>query len=206
MSEENTEQPVTFTQEQVDVMISEKVSRMESKMDELLGETKAAKAKRKEAEVAAQLAAEDAAKKSGSMEELEKTINARHSLELEGYKSQLKDRDNLILGGKKSELIAGLAGEFTSPEAAKLMLSNMVEASYGDDNNVLTQFKSIDGSVVTTDPAEFVKHLKSNDAFKPFLKAVDSSGGSANGSKSHSGAIAGNDSDYLKRLRDAGLT
>ena len=194
MSDETgTEQ--TFTQAQVAEMIAnantakdDEYQGILGKNKELLGEKKEAKRLAQEAEDSRQALAEQQARTNGSMEDLEKTLNSKHNAELETYKTQLSELNNTILGGKKSEAITGLSNEFVSPEAAKLMLANMVEVSYSDDHKVVTQFKGVDGTVVTTDSSEFMKLLRSNDAFTPLLKAVDSSGGGSTGSKSTGGA------------------
>ncbi len=213
MSDENGNEAVTFTQDQVNEMIAqantakdEEYKGILAKNDELLGEKKAAKARATEAEQQRQLLAEQQARTNGNMEELEKTLNAKHQKELDTVNAQLNELNNTILGGKKSEVIARLASEFVSPAAAELMLANMVDSSYGEDKQVVTQFKGVDGTVVTTDSQEFLKQLRSNEAFTPLLKAVDSSGGGSTGSKATGSASSDTTELRLKaRLKKSGI-
>ena len=181
----------TFTQEQFDEAIAKanadkdaEYSGVLEKNSQLLSEKKNAKASALQAETDRQQMAEQQAKTNGDMEALEKTLTAKHSSIEEGYKTQLGQLNELILGGKKNEAINDIAGSFLSADAGKLMLSNMVSTGYSEDNKVITQFKNLNGEVITTDKAEFIKYLKETPAFTPILKAVDSAGGGSIGSKS----------------------
>lgn len=198
MSEESNEQaieqPAAFTQEQVNEMLAKVAADKDAeytgvlaKNNELLGEKKAAKQKALEAEEARQLAIEESARKNGNLEELEKTLTTKHQSELEKYKAQLQERDSMILGGKKDAIIADLSSEFISSGGGKLMVSNLVDVTY-DDGKVVTQYKGLDGNIVTTDANEFKKYMRENSEITPYLRPVNSSGGGSNGNKSTGGA------------------
>ena len=185
----------TFTQEQFDEAIAKanadkdaEYSGVLEKNAQLLGEKKSAKERALLAETDKQQMAEQQAKTNGDMEALEKTLTAKYSAAEDGYKSQLEQLNGLILGGKKNEAINEIASNFLSADAGKLMLSNMVSTGYGDDNKVITQFKNLNGEVITTDKNEFVKYLQGDKAFTPILKAIDSAGGGSLGNKSTGGA------------------
>ena len=213
MSEENGNEVVTFTQEQMNEAIAsantakdDEYKGILSKNNELLGEKKAAKLLAQEAETARLLAVEETARKGGNLEELETTLNAKHQGVVDGLNAKLKEKDSTILGGKKDKYIAELSGEFLSAGGGKLMISSLVESNYGEDGKVVTQFKGLDGSVVTTDVNEFKKYMRDNPEITPYLKAVDSSGGGSQGNKS---SASGNDgttqSKLSARLKKQGL-
>jgi len=160
--------------------ITEETGGLKSKIDELLNEKKSEKQKREEAEEARKQSELDAAKAAGKIEEVERAIEERWADKYGKLEKQLGERDGEILGGKKETILESLSSKFVSPEAAKLMLSNMVETVRGD-NGLVTNFKGLDGATLTTDASAFMEHLSSQDSFKPLLKGVDSSGGGASG-------------------------
>lgn len=154
---------------------------LKAQRDALLNEKKEAQRKAKEAEEAARLAAEEAARKSGSLVDLEKSLNEKFGAEISKRDAEISKRDAMILGSKKDAILAELSGKFISQSGAKLMLSNLVDVGYGQDGNVSVTFKGIDGKVVTTDSGEFFKHLSSIEDFKPLIKGSAASGGGASG-------------------------
>lgn len=162
------------------------VSGLKAKVEELLGEKKSEAQRRHEAEEAAKAKELEAAKAAGKIEEVEKALRAQFEKDLSSLKDTNTSLNNEILGGKKETLLESLSSKFVSPETAKLMLSNMVDV-VRSDNGVVTNFKGLDGAVVTTDSSEFVKHISGLDSFKPLMKGVDSSGGGAAGGKGSTG-------------------
>jgi antitoxin component HigA of HigAB toxin-antitoxin module len=178
---------------------------LKSKVEELLNEKKTEAQKRKEAEEAAKNKDLEAAKAAGKIEEVEKALSDKYGKEIEKLTAELGERNAEILTGKRDTVIESLAGKFTSPETARLMLANMVETVRGD-NGIVTNFKGLDGTVVTTESDKFSEYLSSQDSFKPLLKGVDSSGGGAAGSKDKSGGAGDSVKERLQsRLAEKGL-
>jgi SMC interacting uncharacterized protein involved in chromosome segregation len=159
---------------------------LKAKVEELLSEKKTEAEKRKEAEEAAKGKELEAAKAAGKIEEVERALTEQWGGKVSKLEAQLADRDGEILNGQKASVLESLAGKFVSPDAAKLMLSNMVE-TVRSENGIVNNFKGLDGSVLTTDVDTFIEHLTSNDSFKPLLKGVDSSGGGASGGSKGAG-------------------
>ena len=192
------------SQEDLDALIAKAVEEgkkgLEAKVDELLTEKKTEAARRKEAEEAAKAKELEAAKSAGKIEEVEKALAEKYENELSALKNQLSERDTEILTGKKDTAIETLTNKFTSPETARLMLANMVETVRSEDG-IVTNFKGLDGAVVTTDPVKYTEYLSSQDSLKPLLKGVDSSGGGASGSKGNAGGAGGSEDTVKSRLQ-----
>lgn len=163
----------------LDIDGDDDVDALKRKNDELISEKRAAQKARDEATEQARIAAEEAARKSGNLAELEKSLTAKHTAELEKVRAEITKRDGLILGGRKDAILADLANNFISPNAAKLMMANLVDVGYGEDGQVGVTFKGIDGKPVTTDQKEFIKHLSANNDFKSLIKGSSANGGGA---------------------------
>lgn len=152
------------------------------KMAELLGETKAERAKRRELE--AKLAEyeqakasqeEEAAKKRGDFEKLEAQLKGERDAIAKKY------HDALIGGALKSALVsAGVAAPFM--EAAEAMMRLKGVSLDKDDTPIL------DGKPL----GEFVADWAKSDAGKAFVAAPNSSGGGATGGGAAGAPQAGN--------------
>ena len=156
---------------------------LKAKRDELLAEKKAEAEKAAEAERKAQEEAIKAARKAGELGELEKNLSAKFAAQLAEKDAELAKRDKLLLGAQVDGAVSTLAAEFTGAEIGKRLLSGMVEAGYTDTGAVALTFKGLDGGTVATDINGFKEYLRATTEFSPFLKAVDSSGSGAAGSK-----------------------
>lgn len=161
--------------------------------DSLLQEKQQIKTAAEEAQAKAKAEAEKAAiaeaKKAGDLKALEKSLSEQFSSREESLNSELSKYKEMVLGGKKDAVVSELSGMFTSPEAAKMILGQMIEVSPGD-NGTVTTFKDRSGNVVSTDKEMYVDWLKKQDAFKTLIKGVESSGGGANGGLGGSGGAA----------------
>ena len=149
----------------------------------LLKEKKEEQAKRQAEEEARQRAELESQKKAGDLEAFEKSLTEQFSAKEAKRQAEIDRLNDMILGGRKSEIISDLAGSFVSPEVAKLMLGNLVTTEHGDGNTVSTSFKGLDGQLVTTDPKAFKEYLMGNELFAPYLKGVDSAGGLSSAAK-----------------------
>ena len=184
----------------IDKAVEEGKKGLEAKVDELLTEKKTEAARRKEAEEAAKVKELEAAKSAGKIEEVEAALSQQWGEKYAKLEQQLQERDNEILTSNKNAVLESLASSFTSPEAAKLMLNSMVETVRGD-SGIVTNFKGLDGQVVTTDAKTFSEYLSNQDSLKPLIKGVDSSGGGASGGKGSTGGAGGSEDSVKGRLQ-----
>lgn len=90
-------------------------------------------------------------------------------------------------------------------DVSNAMLSNMLNISYNDQGEAVTEFKH-NGEVVAKNVDEFKSWASEQDAFKKILKGVDSSGAGTQRSQGASGAESDKDSAFKQRLKSAGLT
>lgn len=172
----------------------EDVSGLKAKVDELLGEKKAAEKARKEAEETARAEREEAARKSGNVEELEKSWSEKYNrlqaelsgqLEQErtGLQGQIRD---LTVGRTATDIAAALA----IPGSAKALLPHIerrlsVELRDGKPTVVvLDQNGKLSAASLDELKAEFTK----DTAFAPLIAGSKASGGGAPGAGGGGGA------------------
>jgi len=103
----------TFTEEQVRELLEKETSGLKAKVEELLGESKAAKAKaKKEAEKAAK-EAEEKARATGDFDALEASWTEKYTKREQELTSALQEKDSII-----SRLTAGAAAKDIAAELA----------------------------------------------------------------------------------------
>lgn len=192
-------QTATFTDAQLQEAIAKAVAEKDeeyrgviAKNSELLGEKKAAQEKAEEARLQRELALQESLKKSGDVEQLEKSLRDQHGKVVSEYELKIQALTGSILGSKKNEIIADLTSAFIAPKSGKLLMQTLVETSFDESGKVITNYKSVDGTVITTDLNEYKKYMRGDDEISALLKAVDSSGGSSTGSKSNGSATGDN--------------
>lgn len=127
------------------------------------------------------------AKSAGDLKALEDTLAKQFSERETALKAENEKLKGLLVGGARDSIVGELANSFVSAEAGKMLLKQMVEVS-PSDNGMVTTFKDSAGQVITTDKKVFADWLKGQDAFKPLIKGVDSSGGGASGGSGGGGA------------------
>lgn len=167
---------------------ADEVKGLKSKVDQLLTEKKQAKSQAEQAAEAARIAQEEAARKTGDVQALEQSLAKKYQSEIERRDAEIQKRDQRILGGAKSGVIAELSGKFVAPDAAKLMLVSLVDVSYDEKGEVVTVFKGLDGQPVGTNAKDFEAYLAKEKAFAPMLVGTTSTGGGAPGSSGRGGA------------------
>lgn len=162
-------------------------SGLKSKNNELINEKRTAAEAAEKARLDAEEARLDRARKAGEVETIEKSLSERFENEKSVFQKQIEALNGEILGSKKESIIAGLSDKFTvSPELTNTMLSGMVSVER-TESGISTQFKDLQGNLVTTDPSKFVEYLSTQDTFKGILKGVNSNGGGANGGAGNGG-------------------
>ncbi len=197
MSEENkteeTETPKSFTQADIDKIISDKNDEMaglKTNHDKLLGEKKDAQRLKEEADASARLAVEESAKTSKNFEEFEASINERHSLALNAEIEKNQKFQNSFLGSEKKALVNDLKNDFvdSSKLFGEMSLNNMIDVSFNESGKQETTYKKENGEVLTTDPVVFKEYLNGNSAFQSHLKGVQLSGGGQRSENNSGGA------------------
>ena len=158
---------------------------MKAKLDELLGEKKAAAAKAKEAEAARLAAEQDAARKSGELDKFEATLRDQFSKEKEPLVAKLTALESRVLGAERKAILGSFAAEFIAPESVDLV-AQLVKTGL-DGDSIKTQFVDFAGEVITTDPREFKKWMQKHPALSHLMVSDAASGGGAAGSKGAGG-------------------
>jgi hypothetical protein len=176
----------------------EDVSGLKSKVEELLGEKKAAEKARKDAEDQARLEREEAARKSGNVEELERSWSEKYNrreAELNGtleqergtLSAQIRD---LTVGRTATDIASALA----IPGSAKALLPHIERRLSVEQRDgkpvvvVLDQQGKLSAATLDELKAEFAN----DTAFAPLIAGSKGSGGGAPGAGGGGGAPKGN--------------
>lgn len=175
----------------------EDVSGLKAKVDELLGEKKLAEKKAREAEELARTEREEAARKSGNVEELEKSWSEKYNrreAELNGMleqergtlSSQIRD---LTVGRTATDIASALA----IPGSAKALLPHIERRLSVEQRDgkpvvvVLDQQGKLSAATLDELKAEFAN----DTAFAPLIAGSKASGGGAAGAGGGGGAAKG---------------
>ena len=172
----------------------EDVSGLKSKVEELLGEKKLAEKKAREAEEATRLEREELARKSGNVEELEKSWSEKYNRR-EAELNGLLEQERGTLSTQIRDLTVGrtatdIATTLAIPGSAKALLPHIerrlsVEQRDGKPTVVvLDQAGKLSATTVDELKAEFMK----DPAFGPLIAGSKASGGGAGGAGSGGGA------------------
>jgi len=175
----------------------EDVSGLKAKVDELLGEKKAAEKKAREAEDAARLEREEAARKSGNVEELERSWTekfTRREAELNG----MLEQERGTLSGQIRDLTVGrtatdIASALAVQGSAKALLPHIerrlsVEQREGKPVVVVLDAQ---GKLSAATLDELKAEIANDSAFAPLIAGSKASGGGAGGAGGGGGAPKG---------------
>jgi len=170
----------------------EDVTGLKAKLEELLGESKAAKAKAREAEEAAKKAAEEAARKNGDVDALDKSWQEKLSkreqellAEREGLAGQIK---NLTVGRAATDLAAELAIQGSSKALLPHIQSRLSMDIRDGKPTVVVLDANGKPSAATLD--ELKAEFTNDPAFAPLIVGSKASGSGAGGAKPGSGAAS----------------
>ncbi len=176
----------------------EDVSGLKSKVEELLGEKKAAEKARKDAEEQARLEREEAARKSGNVEELEKSWTEKYNRREAELSGQLEST-NSALQGQIRDLTVGrtatdIATTLAIPGSAKALLPHIerrlsVEQRDGKPTVVVLDAS---GKLSASTLDELKAEFTNDPAFGPLIAGSKASGGGAGGAGKGGGAAQGN--------------
>lgn len=172
----------------------EDVSGLKSKVEELLAEKKSEADKRKAAEEQARLEREEALRKSGNVEELEKSWSEKYSRREAELAGQLESERNTLQGQIRDLTVGRTATEIATtlaiPGSAKALLPHIerrlsVEQRDGKPTVVvLDQAGKLSATTLEELKSEFTK----DPAFGPLIAGSKASGGGAGGAGNGGGA------------------
>ena len=165
----------------------EDVSGLKAKVDELLGEKKAAEKKAREAEEAARLEREELARKSGNVEELERSWSEKYS-KREAELSAMLEQERGTLSTQIRDLTVGrtatdIASALAIPGSAKALLPHIERRLSVEQRDgkpvvvVLDQQGKLSAATLDELKAEFAN----DTAFAPLIAGSKASGGGAAG-------------------------
>ena len=155
--------------------LQESNKKMEQHMETLLGEKKAEKARRQEAEKLAEQEAIEASKKANNLEEFERQITSQFESKETGYKTKLEAFESKLIGQSQKAAQADFVSDFVDQGTATLALNQMIKVTLDDELNPVREFRDLNGNLITTDPKVFKEYLEANHA--SWLKGAQSSGG-----------------------------
>lgn len=175
----------------------EDVSGLKAKVDELLGEKKAAEKARKDAEEQARLEREEAARKSGNVEELEKSWSEKYNRR-EAELNGLLEQERGTLSTQIRDLTVGrtatdIASALAIPGSAKALLPHIERRLSVEQRDgkpvvvVLDQQGKLSAATLEELKAEFAN----DTAFAPLIAGSKASGGGAAGAGGGGGAAKG---------------
>ncbi len=176
----------------------EDVSGLKAKVDELLGEKKLAEKKAREAEEAARLEREEAARKSGNVEELERSWSEKYNrreVELNGTLEQ----ERSTLSGQIRDLTVGrtatdIASALAVQGSAKALLPHIerrLSVEQRDGKPVVVVLDA-QGKLSAATLDELKAEIANDAAFAPLIAGSKASGGGAAGAGGGGGAAKGN--------------
>ncbi len=168
----------------------EDVSGLKAKLEELLGESKAAKAKAREAEEAAKKAEEERARKAGDVEALENSWKeklTKREQELLAEREELAGQiKNLTVGRTATDLAAELAVQ----GSAKALLPHIQSRLSMDlrDGKPTVVVLDANGKPSAATLEELKAEFVNDPAFAPLIVGSKASGSGASGAKPGGGA------------------
>lgn len=186
MSEENeSNEENTPSVEDLQAQLAEVNSerdKLKAKTEELLGETKAAKTAKREAEAKAQAEAEAKAKEAGDHEQLYKSATEK----LNGTLSELEELKGSIATEKRNNAAMKIATELADGSNAELLSEFIARRLKFTEEGL----KVTDGSgQLTVSSLDDLKtEFKGDARYSALLKGNQSSGGGANGGSNGGGA------------------
>lgn len=181
-----TEEVKTYTADEVAAMIEEKTSGLKAKVDELLGESKSAKAKARELEELKNKQEEEGLRQREEFKTLYEREQAAKKELAEKYEQttkrvQLKEIDAAA---------SSVAGELTrDTKRAELLKKEVAQYARYTDDGVIFEMGG-----VQVDRAKVVEHIESSYPF--LIDGKGSTGGGATGAVKSGGAVTMTRSDF----------
>ncbi|WP_460093709.1 hypothetical protein [Pseudomonas sp. S2_B03] len=175
----------------------EDVSGLKAKVDELLGEKKLAEKKAREAEEAARLEREEAARKSGNVEELERSWSEKYNRR-EAELNGMLEQERGTLSGQIRDLTVGrtatdIASALAVQGSAKALLPHIerrLSVEQRDGKPVVVVLDA-QGKLSAATLDELKAEIANDAAFAPLIAGSKASGGGAGGAGGGGGAPKG---------------
>lgn len=181
ITQEQMDEAIKAAVEKATADLAESVKKLEAKNAEILAEKKAAAAKAREAEAKAAAEAEAAAKKSGNVEALEASWQAKYDT-----LKQERDASDAEKTGVITDLTAGATATSIAAEMAlkgsESVLAQLIRPQIGveiQDGKSMVRILDKTGKPTAATVDDFKKELAGNAALKPLLAGSQGSGGGA---------------------------
>jgi len=170
----------------------EDVSGLKAKVDQLLAEKKAESKKAKEAEEAAEAARLGAAKKSGDVEALEKSWQAKYDAREAALNIEINNMQSAVTTMTVDNVAVRLANEMAVQGSADLLIPHIKSrlAAEQRDGHFVTVVRDAAGKPSASTLDDLKNEFASNPAFAPVIVGSKATGGGANGSNGGGAAKA----------------
>ena len=151
---------------------------MQSKLNTLLDETKAAKKAKEEAEAKAKAEAEEAARKNGNVEALEKSWGERLAQSEAAYKAEIEKYHGQVSKLMVTNEAQALATKLFGKNAALLQhhITNRLSLEKGENGDFKTRILDAEGKPTAHTVADLEKEFAGKDEFKSFLVTTKATG------------------------------
>lgn len=158
---------------------------LKAKNDELLSETKAAKAAKRDAEERAKVEAEELARKNGNVEALEKSWQDKLTKREAELSGEIKARDSQLHDLTVNATALSLASRLAVPGSADVLIPHLARrlAMELQDGRPVVRVLDNTGKPSALSVDELEKEFSNNAAFAPLIVASKATGGGASGSK-----------------------
>lgn len=158
---------------------------LKAKNEELLTETKTAKQKAKDEATERQRIADEAATKSGDVDALRKSYEAKLAERESHFAAQLSDRDGLILGSTKSDTIRDIVAAAIpgKDKGLRAYVATRIKTEIKDGTVQVTVLDEA-GKPSALSVADLKKEIEADAAWADVIEASRASGGGATGGKS----------------------
>ena len=169
----------------------EDVAGLKANAAALLAEKKELQKKAKAAEDANLLAEQEQARRSGELEQLEKSVRKQYEPVIAEKDAKLTALANRILGSERKAVMGDVLAKGKFIDAAAADLLGQFGKTEFDGDAVVTKFVGADGQVITTDPDKFIDYCKKHPVSSHLMQADAASGGGAGGNKNPTGGAGG---------------
>lgn len=168
----------------------EDVTGLKTKIEELLGESKAAKAKARKAEEAARKTAEESARKNGDVEALENSWKEKLTKREKELQDQIDSLGGSITTMTVDNVALSLANELAVEGSAKVLLPHIKArlAAEQRDGKYQTVIRDAEGKPSASSLDDLKQEFANDPAFAHVIIGSKASGSGADGAKPGGGA------------------
>ena len=206
MSEENEQVDVEALKAQV-AELSKGIDSLKHKNEELLTETKAAKAARREAEERAKAEADELARKNGDVSALERSWQEKLSKEKTDLQKVIDTLQGSITTMTVDNVASRLASDIAVPGSADLLIPHIKArlAAEQRDGQFVTVVRDAQGNPSAASIDDLRNEFTTNPAFAPVIVGSKATGGGATGGGKGGGAASQGDMGGTREQRIAAI-